>query len=216
MKLSRLLLETVMRISTSCSKDETRVHLMGVHIFTRDSKVYIEACDGYIMTREILHSSDDVASIGDHDLILDAKELKKLKPFLKEWKGTPEYDCELTDHSLLIKAGSSVVSVYRISGEFPRVDSVIPDTNKIPNTVTFTINPDLLVRLLDSLTDEKRKVDLTLTVNLDNLAGPVSVTIGNHDQVAVVMPMRDELNCLKVNHKTVASLTPSKRKNKTA
>lgn len=198
--LSRNLLETAIRISNSCSKDETRLHLTGVHIFKRDDSIILEAVDGYILAREIL--PNDISDIAEHDLILDAKELKKLKPLLKTWKGKDSFDAEINERNVIVSVGTDVVSIYRIAREFPKTDMVIPKNR--PNTVTVGINPEYLLNLFESLKLNKGQVSVELELDISNLTGPIKVSVMNTvkneggqmvttlnpEQTGVIMPVK--------------------------
>jgi DNA polymerase III sliding clamp (beta) subunit (PCNA family) len=162
------------------------------------------------MAREYLSVGDDFDNIGETDLILSAKDLSKLKKFLKEWKGTGKFNAEITDHSLVVNVGSDLVSIFRINREYPRVDSVLPGEWK--NEVTVTFNPELLLELYESLKDEKRQLGVNLTINLDNLFGPMKVSVegNNLTQTGVLMPMKSDNNHIKIDGNITENISAKK------
>lgn len=209
--ITRNLLETVLRISNSASKDETRMHLCGVHVYKKDDLTIIEAIDGHKLVRETL--LNDESSI-DRDVILEGKDIKKLKKFLKDYKRT-EFEASFNDHSLVLNVGQDLVSIMIINREFPRVDSVIPSEKKFKVPVSITLNPDLLVSVLESLKLSKHDNFVTLTFDATNSLGAMLVNVGeNKDQVAVVMPAKSLKS--EVSAERVADMVTKKKTKATA
>src|SRR5690554_893411 len=183
-QVSRLLLETILRVNNVSSKDETRLHLNGVHIFNRDEMIIVESCDGYKAVRETINKGDiDL----NESVILHRDDIKKLKKFLKDHKTVKMFECELLDRSLVIKCGQDIISIFRVNREYVRLDSVIPKS--INNEVSITFNPKYLLEIFEALKLNKNDKAVTIKFNSEQPLTPIMVSIGsNGSQVAVLMP----------------------------
>lgn len=212
--ITKHLLETILRISSSASSDETRLYLCGVHVFKRDGSIIVEACDGYKAARETLINDESTI---DDDLVLCRKDIKKIKKFITTYKAKQSFDCILNSHSLVVSVGTNtdIISIYRINREFPKLESVLPvKLLESDNAVSVSFNPEYLLELYNSLTLNKRQVNITLTFDSTNDLAPMIVEIeGNTDQVGVLMPCKSnraqqssEKFADKLNKKTKRSM----------
>lgn len=200
--ISKMLLETALRISNASSKDETRAYLMGVHIARQKAgglvvpnTFIIEACSGVYAAREIV-TCELTDFIGDdQELILDAKDLKKLKPFMKTYKGARQYDCEVNDKNIVVKCGPDLVSIMNTQREYPKLESVIP--KMLSDSITISFQPEFLVSILEALKTDKGQCAVNLTFNPSNTLLPMLVSIEANDnrgmiQTGVIMPFKSD------------------------
>jgi len=194
MEISRTLLETIMRINNSASKDETRIFLCGVHLLENDGKLNIEATDGHQLIRESSDFDQDLCyELTKLDgIILASTGIKRLKAFLAEYKMCMKFTFEVSEDQLKIMVGTSDAFILStIKREYPKTASVIPTKYDNDNSISIGVNIALLHQVWKSMGQDKTRNGIVkMTVSKTNNLAPILINTTNkaHESIGVVMP----------------------------
>ncbi|MFZ8932364.1 MAG: hypothetical protein ACO2ZP_00500 [Bacteriovoracaceae bacterium] len=191
--IHRQTIEALIRINEASSKDETRMYLNGVHFKNTGNKVQLTATDGHVLAREKIDMG--VESLEDSEYIIHREDIPDLKKLLKSNKTAMYFNFipSPTGSSINIVFGDEMRFLRVIEREFPKADAVISpvENKKDDDLYEFTINPDLVKKLMKALIKQKGK-GLTFMLDTKNNLCPIEVRTTDHSQenIAIIMPMK--------------------------
>jgi DNA polymerase III sliding clamp (beta) subunit (PCNA family) len=191
-KISRETLERILKLFETASKDCTRRHLNGVHLYSalRDGRMYdfyAEATDGFTMSRHFF--KDDIKKEYDIIISLDAKDT--LKTFLKVNKEYHTFFIYEDEGVLNVQADvdreKNVVSLRLIQREYVKIDNFIP--KEFGESYEVGIDIKYLNRLWKATRKDAKDTKITFKFNKNNNLNPIFVDIGDGD-LNIIMPFK--------------------------
>jgi hypothetical protein len=182
-------LQAIVQSFNAASNDATRYHLNCVKLTAKDSRVFIAACDGHILSDFSVEDEDTAKLIGNRTYAVAPDSLPGLKILLKAYRlidahcesgpsdrlviGKPEFGCTIE------------VKTAKESGiDFPDFDSVKPK-NYLVEPTQISFNPDLLMDLVKAIREDKR---FSVTLIVKDKLSPILLKCG--DREGVLMPIR--------------------------
>lgn len=130
-----VLIGGITRTFFTISSDETKQILTGVRLKTGDSIAEFASTDGYRLSR----FKTQVEGIADLEVILPRKFLSKMKEAIdleRELSGCDRVHLIVEDDRLFLTTDSCFLVARRLLGEYPKIESLIPDNY----LVTATLN----------------------------------------------------------------------------
>lgn len=182
-----LLLETIVKLMPFSSKDETRPHLNGVHLFLIPNGIRLEATNGIIGRKEIIKFEDlgdfeNTARLkeqfSDKKIIIPNSQLKQIKDFIKTTKPTKSKNIyypfiELSQESmpefLIFETMESVLKLKLIQRDYVNFARVIEVNNNNDNFIQMTFTPSELEKVIKSYissgkSENKFKDEMTIFI----------------------------------------------------
>jgi DNA polymerase-3 subunit beta len=115
------LLETVMQVSRSASRDESRPVLTGILARFEPGKLVMAATDSY---RLAVRETELPGSTQELEAIIPARALVELSRIAAS---TPQIELGLQDNQVAFRTDDAVLTTRRIDGQFPNVKQLLPE-----------------------------------------------------------------------------------------
>jgi len=147
-KISRLLLESIVNYENVVSKDETRLYLNVIHISNvLNEKIKLEATDSYIAIEsihdfEILSGDDDFKEFN-----LNREYIKMISNTFLKGNHDDIFHLDITDGLLIIAdvEEKKKLEIVNSNFDYPNLDALKPKSFKAIETINF--NFDSITRL---------------------------------------------------------------------
>jgi len=186
-------LKTIINSFGVASSDATMNHLNHVKIeAVRINWVKVTATNGHALSQVELEDITLYNAIIDvgAPVFIHRDKLAVLKVQAKEKLHTlPIFPAE---KGFIVGFVDGIQVTYKTAAglnfTYPNIDAVIPK-NIDQYTISFGVNPELLVDVLNSIKLERKQVGLKIKLNPNDLRCPILVELSD-TQTGIVMPMR--------------------------